>query len=124
MYMLAFSGRIRGVTAGEGVRGPLYTCVYCHYTQGNRYKSKAHIPPEIGFAWGTNANEIYTKNMKYTWPTPAFCVGTQCQLYSTDWRRGLASGKTQLLGFASGKTRKMCVTQRQRYQHVGIFCVR
>ena len=28
------------MAAGEGVRGPLYTCVYCHYTQGNRYESK------------------------------------------------------------------------------------
>ena len=66
----------------------------------------AHIPPEIGFALGTNANEIYTKNMKYTWPTPAFCVGTQRQLYSTDWRRGLASGLTQILGLASGVWRR------------------
>ena len=26
--------------------------------------------------------------MKCTWPTPAFCVGTQHNLYSTGWRRG------------------------------------
>ena len=67
---------------------------------------KDNIPPEIGFALGTNANEIYTKNMKYTWPTPAFCVGTQRQLYSTDWRRGLASGLTQILGLALGVWRR------------------
>ena len=82
--------------------------------------SKAHIPPEMGFALGTNANEIYTKKMKYTWPTPAFCVGTQRQLYSTDWRRGLASGVTQILGLASG----IGVGGNAKiYQHVGIFCV-
>ena len=83
-------------------------------------KTKAHIPPEIGFALGTNANEIYTKKKKYTWPTPAFCVGTQRQLYSTDWRRGLASGVTQILGLASG----IGVGGNAKiYQHVGIFCV-
>ena len=82
--------------------------------------SKAHIPLEIGFALGTNANEIYTKKMKYTWPMPAFCVGTQRQLYSTDWRRGLASGVTQILGLASG----IGVGGNAKiYQHFGIFCV-
>ena len=40
--------------------------------------------------------------MKYTWPTPAFSVGTQRNLYSTDWRRGLALGLTQVLGLALG----------------------
>ena len=81
---------------------------------------KTHIPPEIGFALGTNANEIYTKKKKYTWPTPAFCVGTQRQLYSTDWRRGLVSGVTQILGLASG----IGVGGNAKiYQHVGIFCV-
>ena len=79
---------------------------------------------KLGSRWVPNANEIYTKNMKYTWPTPEFCVGTRRNLYSTGLRLDFASGKTQLLGFASGKTRKMCVTQRQRYQHVSIFCVR
>ena len=47
---------------------------------------------KLGSRWVPVANEIYTKNMKCTWPTPAFCVGTQRNLYSTDWRRGLASG--------------------------------
>ena len=56
-----------------------------------------------GLRWVPNTNEIYTKNMKYTWPTPAFCVGTQRNLYSTDWCRGLALGLTQILGLASGK---------------------
>ena len=32
-------------------------------------------------------------------------------------------GGWRFLGLASGKTQKICVTQRQRYQHVGIFCV-
>ena len=56
---------------------------------------------KLGSRWVPNANEIYTKNMKYTWPTPAFCIGTQRNLYSTDWRRGLALGLTQILGLAS-----------------------
>ena len=47
--------------------------------------------------------------MKCTWPTPVFCVGTQRNLYSTDWRRGLASGKTQILALGNAKI----------YQHVG-----
>ena len=55
-----------------------------------------------GSRWVPNANEIYTKNMKCTWPTPAFCVGTQRNLYSTDGRRGLALGNAKI------------------YQHVGI----
>ena len=60
--------------------------------------------------WVPNANEIYTKNMKCTWPKPAFCVRTQRNLYSTDWRRGLASGKTQILALGNAKIN----------QHVGI----
>ena len=63
-----------------------------------------------GSRWVPNANEIYTKNMKCTWPMPVFCVGTQSNLYSTDWRRGLASGKTQILALGNAKI----------YQHVGI----
>ena len=47
--------------------------------------------------------------MKCTWPMPAFCVGTQRNLYSTGWRRGLASGKTQILALGNAKI----------YQHVG-----
>ena len=45
-----------------------------------------------------------SKNMKCTWPTPEFCVGTQCNLYFTGLRLGFASGKTQILGLASGVT--------------------
>ena len=67
---------------------------------------KAHIPPKNGFVLGARPNEIYTKNMKCTCPTRKFCVGTQCNLYSTGLRLGFASGKTQLLGFASGKNVK------------------
>ena len=63
-----------------------------------------------GSRWVPNANEIYTKNMKCTGPTPVFCVGTQRSLYSTEWRRGLASGKTQILALGNAKI----------YQHVGI----
>ena len=44
--------------------------------------------------------------MKCTWPTPEFCIGTQRHLYSTDWRRGLASGLTQIPGLASGVWRR------------------
>ena len=61
---------------------------------------------KLGSRWVPNANEIYTKNMKYTWPTPAFCFGTQRNLYSTDWRRGLALGLTQILGLVSGVWRR------------------
>ena len=56
----------------------------------------------MGLRWLPHANEINTKQMKCTWPTPDFCVGTQCNLYSTGLRLGFESGKTQLLGFASG----------------------
>ena len=54
---------------------------------------------KLGSRWLPNANEINTKNMKCTWPTPEFCVGTQRNLYSTGLRLGFASGKTQILGF-------------------------
>ena len=73
----------------------------------NIVKLKAHIPPEIGFALGTKRKWNIHKNMKYTWPTPAFCVGTQRNLYSTDRRRGLALGLTQFLGLASGGWRRV-----------------
>ena len=42
---------------------------------------------------------------------------TQRHLYSTGWRRGLASGVTQILGLASGKNAK------NFYQHVGILAL-
>ena len=58
---------------------------------------------KLGSRWLPNANEINTKNMKCTWPTPEFCVGTQRNLYSTGLRLGFALGKTQILGFALGK---------------------
>ena len=73
-----------------------------------------------GSRWVPNANEMYTKNMKCTWPTPAFCVGTRRNLYSTDWRRGLASGITQILGLASGVTQILALGNAKIYQHVGI----
>ena len=61
--------------------------------------------------WLPNANEIYTKKKKCTWPTPEFCVGSQGHLYSTDWRRGLASGlikfKFGVGGLASGNAKKL-----------------
>ena len=58
--------------------------------------------------------------MKCTWPTPAFCVRTRRNLYSTDWRRGLASGKTQILGLASGVRQILALGNAKIYQHVGI----
>ena len=53
--------------------------------------------------WLPDANEIYTQKMKCTWPMPEFCVRTQRNLYSTGLHLGFASGKTQILGFASDK---------------------
>ena len=77
-------------------------------------KTLVYLKPIFHWKWGSrwvpNANETYTKNIKCTWPTPAFCVGTQCNLYSTGWRWGLASGKTQILALGNAKI----------YQHVGI----
>ena len=76
-------------------------------TSGHNLKPIFHcdvggLKPIFHWKWGSrwvpNANEIYTKNMKYTWPTPAFCIGTQRNLYSTDWRQGLALGPTQIFG--------------------------
>ena len=75
---------------------------------------------KLGLRWLPNANEINTKNMKCTCPTPEFCVGTQRNLYSTGLRLGFASGKTQLLDFASGKTQIRGFALAPRYQHVGI----
>ena len=40
------------------------------------------------------------------------------QLYSTDWRRGLASGVTQILGLASGITQILALGNAKIYQHV------
>ena len=69
---------------------------------------------KLGSRWLPNANEINTKNMKCTWPTPEFCIGTQRNLYSTRLRLGLASGKTQILRFASGKTQILGLRQVKR----------
>ena len=52
-------------------------------------KVKPIFHKKTGLRWVPDANEIYTKNMKCTCPTRKFCVGTQCNLYST----GFASGK-------------------------------
>ena len=51
---------------------------------------------KLGSHWLPNANEINTKYMKCTLPTPEFCVGTQHNLYSTGLHLGFALGKTQL----------------------------
>ena len=59
---------------------------------------------KTGLGWVPDAND--TKDMKCTCPTQKFCVGTQCNLYSTGLRLGFASGKSQPLGFASGKNAK------------------
>ena len=69
---------------------PMLKIIYNSYVS-----TKAHIPLEMGIwglRWVPNANETYTKNMKCTWPTPVFCIWTQRNLYSINWRRGLASG--------------------------------
>ena len=83
-----------------------------YWQVGGRYNILS-LKPIFHWKWGPrwvpNANETYTKDMKCTWPTPAFCVGTQRNLYSTGWRRGLASGKTQILALGNAKI----------YQHVG-----
>ena len=44
------------------------------------------------------------KNLNIHGQPKKFAFGTQRHLYSTDWRRGLASGVTQILGLASGVT--------------------
>ena len=64
------------------------------YSTGKRYPTRMKLTP---------------KKVQCTWPTPKFYVGTQRNLYSTGSRWGFALGKAQLLGFASGKTRKICV---------------
>ena len=46
---------------------------------------------------------------------------TQRHLYSTDWRWGLASGVTEILGLASGVTQILALGNAKIYQHVGIF---
>ena len=79
-------------------------------TFGTKNKLKPIFHWKWGSRWVPNANEIYTKKMKCTRPKPAFCIGTQRNLYSTDWRRGVAPGKTQILALGNAKI----------YQHVGI----
>ena len=69
---------------------------------------------------GPNANEIDTKKVKCTWPTPEFCIGTQRNLYSTGLRLDFASGKTQLLSFASGKMRK-CASPNARDTNMLVY---
>ena len=99
----------------------LYTCktntlcmTYHSYENRSKCNKSRRLKPifhlKTGLRWMPDANEIYTKNMKCTCPTPAFCVGTQRNLYSTGWRRGLASGKTQMLALGNAKI----------YQRVGI----
>ena len=74
----------------------------------------------MGLRWLQNAKEINTKNMKCTCPTPAPTPEAQRHLYSTDWRRGLASGVTQILGLASGIGVR---GNAKIYQHVGILAL-
>ena len=68
-----------------------------------------------------NANEINTKNMKFTCPTQRPKARDPTQPIFHWLAFGFRSGKTQLLGLASGKMQKMCVAQYRRYQHVGIL---
>ena len=58
---------------------------------------------KLGLLWLPNANEINTKKMKCTLPT-------QCNLYSTDMHRGLASRVMQI----------SAILAFLHYQHVGI----
>ena len=88
-----------------------------HYSFSSHRTCIRKLKPIFHWRWGSrwipNANEIYTKNMKCTWPTPVFCVGTQRNLYSTYWRRGLASGKTQILALGNAKYTNMLVSPTQ-----------
>ena len=84
----------------------------CAPGAGRTVKPIFHL--KTGLRWVPDANDIYTKNMKCTCPTRKFCVGTQRNLYSIDWCRGLASGLTQTLGLASGVWRR--VTQIFTFQ--------
>ena len=103
---------------GISVEAHSYTHLDSHFCSHSlglaSMRAAVSIKPIFHWKWGSrwvpNANETYTKNMKCTWPTPAFCVGTQRNLYSTGWRWGLASGKTQILALGKAKI----------YQHVGI----
>ena len=69
-----------------------------------------------GLRWLPNANEIYTKKMKCTWPLKKFAFWTQRHLYSTDWRRGLASEVTQITPDA-----RVCIGSKiQTMQNSGV----
>ena len=115
----------------------------CHYeaekllTLGPNNHNHHQLKPTFHWKWGShwvpNANEIYTKNIKCTWPTPVFCVWTQRKLYSTDWRRGLASGKTQILALGNAKIYQHVVNSNAKFWRWGalpnanprrqVFCV-
>ena len=63
-----------------------------------------------GSRWVPNANEIYTKKHEMYMANASILRWDPTQLYSTDWRCGLALGKTQVLALGNAKI----------YQHVGI----
>ena len=79
------------VVAGPSVRQtPEFVCPVTNRT------SKAHIPLKTVFALATKRNEIYTKNMKCTWPTRKnFALGTHYTYIPLTgfgvWRRGKAN---------------------------------
>ena len=57
-------------------------------------------------------------NMKCTLPTPAFCVGTQRNLYSTDWRRGVGVGENAYLRFGVGENSNFSVKVTLKYTNM------
>ena len=84
---------------------------HAFFSSPSRFKIlKPIFHRKLGLRWLQNAKKINTKDMKCTCPTPAPTPEAQRHLYSTDWRRGLASGLTQILGLAWGVWR--WVTQK------------
>ena len=71
---------------------------------------------KMGLLWIPNANEINTKNMKCTWPTPAPRVGHPANLYSTCSRWGFAWVNANFRVGVGGNANFSVF----RYQHVGI----
>ena len=54
---------------------------------------------KLSSRWLTSVNGMDTKNMKSTWQCQPLALGTQCHLYSTCLRWGLALEVTQILAF-------------------------
>ena len=78
---------------------------------------KAHIPLQTGSPLVTNANEMSTNNMKYTWPTWKFCGGDPAQPIFHWLALGFCVGGNANFMFRFGGNANFSVF---RYQHVGI----